>query len=216
MKRALWLLCLVCGLAAQEPLDEDGLAGLLDKVEAALAPVRSLRVGFVQEKHLLMFDDMVRAEGQCCFVRPDKVRFEITAPFRSVLVSSGEEAAKYEHLDGGWERLELPHPDAVLAVTSQIAAWMGGDFTSQEERYALTGYDGPRPRLELRPKGSFLAGRIEVIEVVFDAGLTRIDEVILREPGDDFTRLCFGEEERDAALPDELFDPARARPLALD
>ncbi len=218
--RVLVCACLCASLAEgqqpEEPLDAAGLQGLLDQVEEALGGIRTLRTDFVQEKHLMMFDEVVRSEGVCVFERPDRVRFEITSPFQSLLLSADGRAAKYERLDGRWQRLELPHPDAVLAVTRQIAAWMGGDFQQQQELYQLSGFAGEQPRLVLVPRAEGLRKRLSAIEVLFDAELQRIEQVILREPGDDFTRLSFGAEVRDAPLDGALFDTSRATPAMLD
>ena len=192
------------------------LKELLATLSKEMGSIRTLRAAFVQEKHVSLFTEVVKVEGWTFFSRPDCVRLEMTAPFRSALIAQGKSVAKYEFADGQWQKLKLQSPDVVLKVTGQIAAWLQGQL-DKEGIYtvsALAAADG-QVSVVLVPKAEELRKYISATELGLSADRKRLVSVTIREPGGDFTRMTFSAEERDVELPKEIFSTSGPAPTDL-
>ena len=91
-------LLLLLLLAAPLRGDEEFLAtaerdAFLDRVSLSMQSVTAFAAAFDQEKELKIFRHTVRSRGLIVFARPDKLRWEITEPFRSMLIVVGNDAA---------------------------------------------------------------------------------------------------------------------------
>ena len=187
--------------AADTVVPEGEARELLAAIEKELGKTRTLRTRFVQEKHLAMFARPLTADGVIYFSRPRRVRFELAAPFRSVLIVNGDKVAKYEHGADGWARLNLPNTDAMGLVMDQIAAWMRGDFDSQSRLFelAVVKRDG-NVLVQLTPKHKRFGKIIQRIELKLAPARDRFVSVTIREPDGDYTLLRFTEETRGVDL----------------
>ena len=201
--------------AAPRDLSEQELSALLDRLETKLGQIRTLRAGFVQEKHLSIFTDVVKSEGVLLFRRPDAVRFEMTKPFQSVLIAAGKSVARYEFLDGRWQKMKSGETTALRIVTGQIASWLEGKFRQKSDAYAISARADDATTVVLTPRAEKLRQFMTAIELALDKDETHFTSVTIREPGGDFTRMSFPNPKDNIDLPAELFDTAGPAPTAL-
>ena len=76
------LLALVATVSAGEQAD------FLARLSKSLGQVKSVRADFTQTKKLAVFKRPVTAKGVLIFERPDRLRWEIRKPFRSILIAT--------------------------------------------------------------------------------------------------------------------------------
>ena len=88
-----------------EPTNETAV--LLDQVARNMGRVESVFARFAQERHLSLFQEPLRSEGYLCFQKPGRIRWEITQPYQSILVSDGKGVAQFERVSDQWKKLEL-------------------------------------------------------------------------------------------------------------
>jgi hypothetical protein len=188
---------------------------LLVHLEHELESVKTLRLDFEQEKHLALLADVVHAKGVCLFVRPSTIRFEIVEPFQSVLIARDRSVAKFEQLDGQWQKLKLPNTDVVLMITAEMASWLQGSFRRASNIYEIAVLEGPTTAIVLTPRAEGMRKHITAIELQLADDRSRVVQVIVREPGGDFTRIAFVRERRNTPLGDALFDTAGSAPAPL-
>jgi len=211
-----------CALAsaAQEPpprlLEGPEKADFLRKVEERMSGVRSLAVEFEQEKKLRLFKEPVVTRGLLLFAAPDRLRWETRAPFRSILVVSGNEVGKYEYLKDERRPLKLGRgADAILLVMDRIRSWFQGKFDREGKYYEIDAVREPRPRLVLRPRDEAIRKRISAMELDLSADLSAVEAVTLVEGEGDRTVMRFKELARNRELPPGTFsvsDPREVRP----
>jgi outer membrane lipoprotein-sorting protein len=178
---------------------------LLSLLEENLKASKTLQAKFVQEKHLSLFRDVLVSRGLLAFAVPSRLRWEITEPFHSLLLMNGSELAKYDFSGGKPRRLKLPAADALYEVMAQIAGLHQGKFGEEAKNYELQLYRGESVRLVLVPKNKKMKQFIQGIEIKFSKTLDSVSSVVIREGGDDFTLITFGEVSLNPALPDSLF-----------
>jgi len=197
-------------------LSDEELDVLLANMEKELGTIKSLKTAFIQEKHLSIFSDVIKAKGLCLFKAPDLVRFEINEPFHSVFIAQHKKVAKYELLRDKWQKLDIPGRDRILMVTKQIAAWLQGKFRDQNGIYNISATVGQDTIVILTPKDKRFRENISAIELTLAENKKHISSVNLLEPGGDFTIMKFFDQQRDIELSDEIFDTSGSTPTKIE
>jgi outer membrane lipoprotein-sorting protein len=189
----------------------------LDELEARMAARKTVAAEFEQEKMLSLFDDKLESRGAILFQAPDKLRWEIQAPFQSILVVAGEDVAKFEFVRGEKRALQLGRgKDPLLLVMSQIRGWFLGKFDRSEKTYRLRVAREPAPLIVLEPAEEGLRKNLSAIEVTLADTLDAVSRVVVREKGGDKTTMVFHEKKRDVLIPGPYFDLKDPRPLVLE
>lgn len=197
-------------------LSEKELEKLLARIEKDTSALITLKTDMTQEKHLEMFNDVLRSKGVCIFQKPDKVRLDTSSPYRSSLITSGKRVVKYSFSNGKWVRLKLPSKDIVLMVTRQIADWLQGRFVTKDSLYNISAFKGRRTTITLTPKNDKLRATLNRIELTLSADRFRIESVTIFESGDDFTVMRFSNELENIELPKNVFDTHPAEPTLVN
>jgi len=178
----------------------------LIQLEKNLQASRTIQAKFTQEKHLTLFNDTLVSRGLFAFAAPDRLRWEITQPFHSLLVMNGRGVAKYDFPDGqNPHKLQFPAADALNAVLNQIVDIHQGKFEEEEKSYDIEIVKGETVIMTLIPKDPKMKRIISRIEVGFSKALDSVVSVVIRESGDNWTRIVFEDNQRNVQLPDSLF-----------
>jgi outer membrane lipoprotein-sorting protein len=203
------------GDAAPKFLGGEERDAFLARIEKRMTAIQSVAAAFTQEKTLRVFKHTVRSSGVILFRRPDRLRWEICEPFRSILVASGDRAGKFEYAGGERRRLRLADGgQAVTLVMTQVRSWFRGKFEDRRGYYAVDVAAEPAPLIVLRPRAAALKKSIEKIEVELTGDLSAVKRLRIVERQGDSTRMRFREIRRDAAIPEDFF--AVADPCELD
>ncbi|PIU19167.1 MAG: hypothetical protein COT18_08900 [Elusimicrobia bacterium CG08_land_8_20_14_0_20_59_10] len=191
--------------AAEAKLSPKQQEKYLEKLEVNFRASRTLQAGFVQEKHLLLFQDVLTSSGTFSFAVPSSLRWEIKFPFHSLLIMNGRELAKYDFIKGKPRKLKLPAADALFEMFDQIAGLHQGKFSEQAEKYEITVYCGEAERLVLVPKDKKMRRFLPAIEIRFSRALDSVRSVLIREGGSDYTLIRFEDVRLNPELPGGLF-----------
>ena len=132
-------------------------------IKAATSKITSLKATFVQEKHLQILARPLISQGTFLFEAPDSLRWEYTAPVKSVLVMHNTGIRRFVHKDGRFEEDIGPAIQSMQVVTQQIAQWLNGRF---DENPAFAATLEPGPKIVMIPREETLARLIQRIEIV--------------------------------------------------
>jgi outer membrane lipoprotein carrier protein len=204
--RLLPLLALVATVSAGER--EEFLA----RLSKTLGQVKSVRADFTQTKQLAVFKRPVTAQGVLIFERPDRLRWEIRKPFRSILIVNGDKVAKFEWVDGQWRALKLGRAaDAILIAIGRLRRWLTGKF--DEKAYEISVEKKPKTRLILKPRDEALKKTIASLELFPTKDLKAMRKVIVRERTGDVTEIAFSGHRTGTKPPKGAFSPTAPAPL---
>jgi len=192
-----------------------GSAATLEEINRVLAGAKTVFTHFVQERHLSLFHEPLQSEGYLCFEQPRRIRWEVTEPYRSILISDGSGVAQFEWVGDQWKKLDLGLAAAMQSVVSQIAEVMRGQYGRESRQYnvALANTDGG-PVVTLVPRNEKVRKMIQAIEVRLAPDLAVTRQVVIREKDGDFTEIRFDGQFVGLRLPEGTFD--RRAPLALE
>ncbi|MCG3147542.1 MAG: Outer-membrane lipoprotein carrier protein [Verrucomicrobiae bacterium] len=200
MKRLLLILALpVCGWA-------DDVAPL-EKVKAGMAALKSVYLEFTQERHLSLFAEPLKSEGVMLIEKPDRIRWETTAPYQTILLGDHKSVAQFE--DG--KKLKLGFPQMLQRVMEQMTWMHQGNLDALTADYTVT---VTNTSIVLIPKDANIRGMLAAIEMHMAPEFVAVREIVMREPAGDSTRIILANERRDVTYPVGTFDQSKPLPLA--
>jgi outer membrane lipoprotein-sorting protein len=195
----------------EEPKEEpeESLEALLRRIENAHKDHRDFSGSFDQRRYLPLFEDTIESSGTFAFRRPDHVRWEYSAPHRSVLVVRGDSGHRWSAATDRVERFRLADDRGLDAVVNQLFTWFRGEFTKLTDDYEVSIEQREPPILELTPKAEAVRRYISRIRVTLDAELN-IKSIRLLEPAEEgeepgYTHYEFKDTRLNRDLEDSVF-----------
>jgi outer membrane lipoprotein-sorting protein len=216
--KPLWplLIALVLGWPAaragqgEEAADKDAL---LDKVCRTLSAADTVYSTFVQERRVALFNEPLKSEGVLCFRKPRSIRWEITGPYKSILISDGEHVAQWEWMNDHWKKLDIAFAQVMRRAVEQIMLVLQGSFARGNEDYAVEVSAGEDVRVTLTPKRKGLGEIIATIQIHLSPDLKETRRVVLNEPDGDATTIRFTSQQANVAFPGGAFDLTSPLPV---
>jgi outer membrane lipoprotein-sorting protein len=196
------VMCPLLGAAA--PLRA---AGSQDEVLARLARnaagIETLQGRVLQEKRLEMFKDTVSSQGRFAYRRPDRLRWELTAPVVTGFVLTGSSGRRWHGTTGKKESFTLESDPMMRVLAGQILASVRADFSPLLKEYRISVASESPVTLLLEPltPNAF----VERVTVTFSKKTEYVESVAVREQGGDQTTFSFTEVEVNRPLPDDTF-----------
>ena len=183
-----------------------GWADSFEVIRAAAAHVNAVQADFVQEKHLPILAKPLESTGRLYYRRPDALRWEYTAPVKSVLLMHDGEARRFVQSDQGLVEDAGVRMQAMQYVLPEISGWLSGRF---QDNPLFTATLSEGNRILLVPKDKGMARFIQRIELVMAETPGVIDEVFIYENAEAYTRMIFSHTRINSALDERLFQDAQ-------
>ena len=177
----------------------------LEKVKTAMAPVKTTRGKFTQTKTLALFDDKVESSGTFAIARPDRLRWEVTTPFKSVLVIAGDHGARWNETRKAVERFALADKPGIDQAVRQLFTWYSGRFEDVKGPFDVTVEKDGRS-VSLVPKNEKLKDVIARMSIKLARDLASLERIVLEEKGGDRTEIAFTGVEANPALEAKTFE----------
>jgi hypothetical protein len=185
------------------------LEEFLSRLEKRHGNVKTLAARFRQEKFFSFMDKPLISQGFILFSSPDRIRFDVTEPFPTALLSDGKNVNRYEFVDGQWRLIEFGGGRTIKLVIDQIGQWMQGKFSGQKRLFVISvSTDDPNvyALLDLEPRPKEFRQYIQKIQIHISGppeySITRID---IHEPKGDRFALVFVREILNQELPKDCF-----------
>lgn len=182
---------------------------ILDRMQQHMASVSSFYLEFVQERQLKLFDEPLKSEGIMLMERTGEMRWETTAPFQSILLGNAKSVAQFEFTGGKWEKLKLGMPQMLKQMLNQMTLMHQGKLDALTNNFTLSVSTGAVTVVTMTPSNKDIRSFIAALEIHLAPDLSATREVVMREPGGDFTRIIFNREQRNVKFPDRTFDQTK-------
>lgn len=189
---AVWIIAAVClavaAVAAETPAVRVGLPETIEDLMRTMADTPGVVAEFAESKHISLLEEPLLAKGSLYFIPPDRMARYTTEPGKSVLIIDGDRLA-FEDEAGG-DRIDLGANAVARVFVENFIVLFNGDLAELRRRYDATfTVDGERWALTLVPRREPIAKMIESIVLSGDGD--GMKQMILREPGGDFTETRF-------------------------
>lgn len=187
---------------------------ILADLQQKMASLTSVYLEFTQERQLQLFAEPIKSEGVMLIDRPGQIRWETTMPFQSILLGNQKSVAQFEFADGKWSKLKLGFPQMLKRVMDQMTLMHQGKLDALTSDYTITVATGAVTVISMVPKDDNIRSMLAVLEIHLHPDLSATREVVMREPGNDFTRIIFNREKRGVKFPEKTFDQSKPAELA--
>ncbi len=195
----------VCARPSHQPpkyLPPKQRDAFLGNLERSFSTLTTLRVHFRQTRSIPVFKQPIVSEGIIAFCRPDRLHWEWTRPFPSLIVLAESQVAQFD-IDNGLVRRLHPMEEGVLRTVAQnLSSWILGRFRSTSGSFSPEVTAGETPSVVLLPRGKL--GRI-LRSVTLEVTADRVHRVTLISSRGEETRIEFYEEKRNVKLPAGVF-----------
>lgn len=186
---------------------------VLQELQRKMSSVNSIYLEFTQERQLKLFSEPLKSEGVMLIERPDKIRWETTAPYQTILLGDQKSIAQFEFNAGKWDKLKLGFPQLLQRVMRQMSAMNQGDLEAMTADYKISVSTNSEIILTMVPKDESVRGVLSSLEIHLPPDLSATREVVMNEPNGDLTRILFQNEKRGVPFPPGTFD--QAKPLEI-
>jgi outer membrane lipoprotein-sorting protein len=175
-------------------------------IRDAAQGVDSISADFVQEKHLPILARPLVSNGRLFYRRPDSLRWEYISPVQNILLMHDGDAKRFVQSDQGLVEDASVRMQAMQFVMPEISGWLAGRF--QDNPLFNASLDGVN-KILMVPKDAGMARFIQRIELLMSDRPGVIEEVLIFESDDAFTRMVFSNTQVNPVLDDRLFQEAR-------
>ena len=172
------------------PSGADAVDSLLARVASARANVRTLRGPFVQTRTIGLLATDVRSTGTLTFVRPDRLRWELSPP-DAITFWMGPEGLAYRDAHG---QARLPATTARMAgALDDLRTLLGGDPSRLRERWdvRVVRDDATGAEIDATPRAPGSAP-LQSLRFALAPDLVRPTRAVLAEGPRDRTVIEFG------------------------
>ena len=187
---------------AAEPLPQE----MADEIRQSAADVQTLSSQFAQEKFLSMFSETLTSNGQFYYQRPDRLRWELTAPVGSGFVLNGDHGERWHERVAGSEPFRLEEDPAMSLIAEQLFAWARADLSWLQDHYQIELIGVEPICLRLTPPEGQGRAFLDHLLIQFSESAAYVTEVEIHEQDGDYTRIRFSQTEVNTPLADTLFD----------
>ena len=185
----------------------------LQDLQRKMAAVKSVYLEFTQERVLKLFSEPLKTEGVMLIASPDRIRWETTAPYQSILLGDQKTVAQFEFNDGKWEKLKLGFPQILQRVMQQMSAMNQGRLDTLTNDFSASLATNRETVVTMIPKDENVRTMMSSFEIHMEPDFSATRAVVLNEPNGDLTRITFHNEKRNVAFPAGTFD--QGKPLAI-
>ena len=176
-----------------------------EEIRRESAGIRSVAAPFTQKKQMKILARPLVSEGRFYFQGPDSLRWEYTAPVRSILLMHRGKVRRYVFSGGEWLEESGERLQGMGVVMQEIGQWLHGKF-NENQTFAATLIGGSPARIILSPREPSFARMIQRIELTLSPRPGVIRSIGIVEGEDPVTLLEFRDVKINPELPAALFE----------
>ena len=172
------------------------------EIQSAAGKIDTIEADFTQEKHLKILSKPLVSKGAFYYLAPNSLRWEYTAPFKSILLLHDGKTRRYMHNGSAFTEDTDMNAQGMQVVLQQIALWLGGRF---EEDPIFQAALKPDRVIVLTPREKAFSQMIQHIDLKLSDTPGILKSVTIYEGPDSFTRLLFSNVRINQGIPVILF-----------
>ena len=203
---ALCLACQVFVFAAEDVPPR--VAERLRQLESKLSSVQTLKVNFVQEKHMAILEQKLVLKGRITLQQPDIMAWRVRSPIRYGMVIQGSTLRQWSEDTQAIQQFSLAGNPVFAAAIKQIQSWFSGSYLALTREFNVTMPSGAPLVLEFTPRaGSPTREVIRRIVMRFGEDERFLNRLEVTETGGDTMSIAFSDPSLNPALDKDEWDP---------
>jgi outer membrane lipoprotein-sorting protein len=174
------------------------------KMEATTLATESIVSDFEQEKQLSFMEEPIVSSGQFFFKKNQKIRWEYLQPFSYIVILNGSDLLIND--EGNKNEMDLKGNKTFQEINATITNSLQGDVWGTTKDFTPVLLENEALYLiQLTPQTDQMSEYLTKIEVYFNKKNHQLEQVILFENGEDFTKIAFKNQLINSEIEDALF-----------
>ena len=186
----------------------DGWADSWEDMRKAFSVVKSIETDFVQKKNMKILSRPLISKGRFFFRAPTDIRWEYTAPIRSVLLMERGDVKRYTWRGSSYVQDKGIGLEAMGVILLDISKWLAGDFESSQHFKASLKHD-PLNQVILIPRNKSATEFIQKVILTLSDRPGILKSVEIVETPDNKTLIEFQNSKINISFPKRLFRKAQ-------
>ena len=187
----LFLMCLpVVNINADNSTSE--ISNVLRDLEIKMSKVKTIQAGFIQEKHLALFNQKIILKGKIFIQKPGLLSWRVLTPLRYSMVINGNTISQWDEDTQKVQQVSLAKNPSFQVAIQQMQNWFSGAYKSMQGDYQITLTTAYPITLQFIPRENAVSGNfIKRVVVLFQNDGLYIKEINIEEKNLDSTLLKF-------------------------
>lgn len=160
------------------------------KISEETAKIKNLKADFQQKKVLSFLENPIESTGTFWFEQENKIRWEYQTPYPYLIVMKN---GMLTITDEGQETTtDLSSNMMFEQLSSLIAGSIQGSLLNEDDAYRKEFLQDEKSVIvRFNPLSEQLLSYLKYIEIHFNKETLQVDELIMMEPGEDYTQIRF-------------------------
>jgi outer membrane lipoprotein-sorting protein len=177
---------------------------ILDNIRNSSEKIKTLKCNFTQEKVMTAFTDKMITKGLYYYQKPDKIRWEFTYPFNSVMIINRQKVTFLEN--NKKSSYDMGSNKLFGEISSLMSGMVQGTLFNDTKNYQVRVFENNSTYMvELKPISSSIKEYVHVIYLYFNSKDYLIEKVKLIEPSEDYSIITFTNKKLNTYLQPSLF-----------
>lgn len=178
---------------------------VLEQIDRAAAGMKNMQCDFAQTRSMKLLSTEMQSKGVMSFMRPDKLRWQYVAPYDYTFILNGDKIRLKS--TKSTKDIDVQGNKMFRQITSIILNCITGSGLRSVADFRVELYEaGGSYMARLYPKKKELKQIYEVIEIQFNAALTMVSTVNMKERTGDATLIRLMNAKINSSLDGRLFD----------
>ncbi len=165
--------------------------------------LKGLYSEFTQERNMTLLEEKVESKGFLVFTENSSMRWQITAPVKSLMIFDKKVLSKFVFENGAWKKLNIEGQFPIEKVLDQVRKMLMGDLDEKDGIYIVT---ETGKTIVLTPKSSTTKKMISEIVITPNADCTEVSSVDIKNPNGDNTLISFTKTIKNPSNLQDAFD----------
>lgn len=177
----------------------------ITKISAETSKIETLKSEFQQKKVLSFLNNPIVSTGTFWFKQENQIRWEYKTPYPYLIIMKN---GILTILDEGQETTtDLSSNVMFEQLSSLIAGSIQGSLLNEDEKYQKEFFENDKNIIvRFNPLNEQLLSYLKYIEIYFNKESLQVDELVMMEPGDDYTQIQFMNSEINLTIEEGVFE----------
>jgi len=175
------------------------------KISAETSKIQTLKSEFKQKKVLSFLNNPIESTGTFWFKQENQIRWEYKTPYPYLIIMKNGVLTIVD--EGQESTTDLSSNVMFEQLSSLIAGSIQGSLLSEDDKYQKLYFEDEKAVIvRFIPLNEQLLSYLKYIEIHFNKQSLQVDELVMMEPGDDYTQIQFLNPEINLEIEEGLFE----------
>jgi outer membrane lipoprotein-sorting protein len=178
-------------------------AEIIQKLQESSQATKSIKSTFTQEKYLSVMVDKIISKGKFVYQKENKLRWEYTEPFEYIIVINGSSMKIKD--ENQISNYDMESNKMFKQINDMMVGMVSGTILSSKEFHFKYFQNTSEYKVEMKPVQKEMTSFISSIEIFLDKKDLSVNQLIMNESSEDYTKILFENKQMNTSVPASEF-----------